>query len=49
VQPDAAVRGAGDILTETENMLSQGVALPEVVKMLANEVQRLSTLVQGRA
>lgn len=43
---DAAKAPPPDILVETENMLNQGMPLTEVVKMLANEVQRLSNLVQ---
>ena len=48
VLTDAPKSAPVDILTETENMLSQGMPVTEVVKMLANEVQRLSNLVQAR-
>lgn len=49
VMMDANKSAPPDILAETENMLNQGIPLTEVVKMLANEVQRLSTLLQPRA
>lgn len=45
---DAPKSAPADILAETENMLSQAMPVTEVVKMLANEVQRLSNLVQQR-
>lgn len=38
---------AVDVVSEAESMLSKGLPVTDVVKMLASEVKRLTAIVEG--